>query len=200
MLLSLRSAGLSLSKVAVVSLVYLYASGCSDTTLGSFSAEEAIPTVTIPGVAGIAVPLQLTLPDVALDVTQTDAYRDTNRDFVTFVRLRTVALELDASTDSDPREDGNLDDFDFLQNIEIYLNATFDGEPRQALIAQLPEGDPQIGSGTRQLTLATTSVDVLDYIEATEGYTLSVTVAGTVPPDNVIVKGTIGYRVGIGFR
>ena len=182
---------------AVVSSAVL--SACSDTTLGSFSAEESIPLQTIPSI-GLAIPLTLPPILIPLNIEETSAYQDANFDLVTFVRLKSVTLELDPSTDSDPLEDGNLDDMDFISELQVFLSAEIDGVEQTELIASLPAGDPQIGSGVRQLELTTTGVDVLDYIQAPNGYNMAVSVSGTTPLDEVVIGGTVGYRVGIGFR
>jgi hypothetical protein len=174
-------------------------SACSDTTLGSFSADEPIPVQTIPSI-GLAIPLTLPPINIPLDIENTSAYQNANFDFVTFVRLKSVTLELDPSTDSDPLEDGNLDDMDFISELQVYLSAEIDGVDKTELIASLPPGDPQIGSGVRKLELTTTGVDVLDYIEAPNGYNMAVSVSGITPLDEVVIGGSVSYRVGIGFR
>lgn len=173
--------------------------GCSDTTLGSFSAEESLPVQTIPSI-GLAIPLTLPPIPIPLDLEQTSGYQNANFDFVTFVRLKSVTLELDPSTDSDPLEDGNLDDMDFISELQVFLSAEIDGVPQTELIASLPAGDPQIGSGVRKVTLTTTGVDVLDYIQAPNGYNMAVSVSGTTPLDEVVIGGSVSYRVGIGFQ
>lgn len=119
---------------------------------------------------------------------------------MSFVKLRSVTLALDPSTDSDPLEDGNLDDMDFISELQVFLSANINGVNQTALVASLPAGDPQIGTGVREIQLTTTDVDVLDYIEAPNGYNMSVSVSGTTPLDEVVIGGTVGYRVGIGFR
>jgi hypothetical protein len=50
------------------------------------------------------------------------------------------------------------------------------------------------------LLLTTIGVDILDYVEAENGYEISVSGSGTVPPDEVIFDGEARYRLGLGFR
>ena len=179
--------------------IALLSSACSDTTLGTRSFEEALPTVTIPG-GDIQLGLNNFAIPVRLNLATQDAYADGDFDFVSSVKVLSLTLNIDDSSESDQREDGNLDDFDFLSGLQVSLRANINGTLRTDLVASLPDGDPQYASGTRTLNLTTTDVDVLDYIELGSGYDMVITVSGFVPMDNVIINGDIRYRVGIGFR
>ena len=106
--------------------------------------------------------------------------------------------ELDVVLGSD--EDGAMDDFDFLSGMQVFMTARFGGQDRQVLVASLPEGDPQIGSGSRSLVLTVENVDVLDFLESPSGFGLLVRGQGTTPPDNVVFGGEARFRVGLGLR
>ncbi len=187
-------------------LLGLLMTGCSDTTLGSFSASENLPSpLKIPGTTLIT--LQTTEPlsfEFDLNITESEDYSKNDFDYVTEVTLKALQLSIlpiSESPDEDPAgEDGNMDDFDFITGLEIFLKATIDGQLQEVRVASLPDGDPQFGSGTRVLNLTVTNADIRDYIEAPGGYVLRVSVAGSVPPDYVIADARVDYRVGVGFR
>lgn len=182
----------------LTSSLMLFLGACSDTTLGTFSVVEPLPARTIPSL-GVQLPLTTAL-SIPLDVTTQESYDNGDYDYVTSVQILSLTLNIDPASDSDALEDGNLDDFDFLSNLEVYLNATIEGEARTELVASIPDGDPQYSSGLRKLMLTTTNVDVFDYIAAPGGYTMTVRVSGVTPIDNVVVNGSVRYRVGVGFR
>ena len=166
------------------------------TTLGTRSLSETLPNATIPGFP-IQVPLSGSIP-IPLSAEAESLADET--EFVTFARPRSLTINILDSSESDAGEDGAMDNFDFLSAIEIFLSAELGGENNEILVASLPEGDPQIGTGIRNLELVVEDVDVLDHIEAPGGYALRVEGSGFVPPDNVVFNGVIRYRVGIGIR
>lgn len=176
--------------------------GCSDITLGHFSVNEQIPESTVQGI-GLSQTLPLTFATVPMDVTSQEAYQQESFDYLTEVKLRAMSLSVDTKSDMpehDNFEDGNEDNFDFVSALEISIQAVIGGEERSAVIARLPEDDPQIAAGTRELQLTTTGVDILNYIEAEGGYEININGSGTVPPDDVIFAGEATYRLGLGFR
>ncbi len=208
----MRSNPLKISSLGITALA-LFAISCSDTTLGTFSVDEALPKLEIPSI-GIQIPLSLAIP-VRLDLTTQEAYENGDFDYVTSVKVLSLDLNIDPASDADSIEDGNLDDFDFINALEVYLSAKLPGDvctnhiegiittgdhTCAELVASVPEGDPQYASGTRTLTLTTTNIDIFDYIEAPEGYNMVVKVSGITPIDSVIVTGSVRYRVGVGFR
>lgn len=183
------------SLLAIGSITLLAA--CSGkTTLGTKSLNETLPSVTIPGFP-LQVPLSGSIP-VPLSAEAQSVSDDT--EFVTFAKLRSLRLDILDSSESDANEDSAMDNFDFLSSMQIFISAVVGGEASELLVASLPEGDPQIGNGSRMMTFTVEDVDVLDYIEAPGGYGLRLEGAGFVPPDNVVIGGEIRYRVGIGLR
>ena len=188
------------ASLIIVPFTGLLAVGCSDTALGTFSVDEPIPEVQIPSI-GLAIPLPVPITlQLPSDFTSQEELDENDFDFLTFVKPRQLELRItDASEDQseDNIEDGSLDDFDFLSSLAVSISAAGQ-EP--VLVASVPEGDPQYGSGTRELQLTLEDVDILDYVEAPGGYALSVTVDGNTPPDNVIIEGDVSFRVGVGFR
>jgi len=67
-------------------------------------------------------------------------------------------------------------------------------------IANLPDSDSQIASNTASLSMNILNKNIRDIIEAPEGSKLQIIVAGTSPPDVVMVEAKIRYRVGVGIR
>jgi len=168
---------------------------CSDTTLGTKSFDETLPSITIPG-----LPIQLALSgSIPIPLTAEAQSVADDTQFVTFAKLRSLSLNIVDTSDFDVNEDGAMDSFDFLTSMQVFVNAQINGVASEVLVASLPEDDPQVGSNSRMLLLKVEDVDVLDYIEAPGGYGLRVQGAGQVPPDNVIFDGELRYRVGVGI-
>lgn len=177
-----------------ISVIFL--ASCSEATLGSKSLTESLPATIIEG-SSQPVALSSDIP-VSLN-TDADSVADGTQ-FVTSVRLRNLTLNILESSEQQADEDGAMDDFDFLSGMEIYMTARISGQDRQVLVASLPEGDSQIGSGTRSLAFTVENVDVLDFLEAPSGFDLRVRGEGTTPPDSVIFGGELRFRVGLGLR
>jgi len=185
------------STLTLLALTALLLNACSGkTTLGSKSLSETLPEATIPGFP-VQVPLSGSIP---LPLTAEAASAADETEFVTSARLRSLTLNILDSSESEANEDGAMDNFDFLSSMQIFIHAVLNGEESEALVASLPEGDPQIGNGSRSMTLTVENVDVLDYIEAPGGYGLRLQGSGFVPPDDVVISGEIRYRVGVGIR
>lgn len=176
-------------------------SGCSDTQIGSKSFEES-RTFSIPGAP---IQIALTLEDIAWPINLADQpeYSDGDFDFVTGVKVREIIFEIDPESNTSPNdqfEDGNLDSFEFVSSLDFALRATVDGTVTTVDIADLPMSDPQIASNATRLTMNVADQDIRDLIEAPGGAEILISISGTNPPDNVVVKATVGFRVGIGFR
>ncbi len=158
---------------------------------------EVLPVATIPG-AVLPAPLSTTL-GLALASPEIDLGSGEN--FVTFVRIRNVQLQILNRSDQDSNEDGALDSFDFLSALEVSIRAEFDGVVNEVLIARLPDGDPQFGSAARTLDLSIVSnADIFDFLLAPGGYDIVLNITGTIPPDAVVLSGFVRYRVGLGLR
>lgn len=186
-LLAIITAGLSLA-------------ACSDTTLGTRSFEESLDQIIIPG-APINVGA-LALPDLKfpLDLRNQEGYSSLS--IVTSVNVRTATFTISATTDDpalDQFADNNPDNFDFLSNVILSLEATIGGVSQTRQVASLPEGDPQIGSNASVLNFVVDDVDIRDFIEAPD-VQLVVSAAGTIPQDFVVIDPVIQFRVGIGIR
>ena len=180
--------------VSLISVVFL--SACSEATLGSKSLTESLPATTIAG-APVAV---RTIGDIVVPLSSdADSVADSTQ-FVTSIKLRNLTLNILDASEQQSDEDGAMDDFDFLSGMQVFMTARFGGQDRQVLVASLPEGDPQIGSGSRSLVLTVENVDVLDFLESPSGFGLLVRGQGTTPPDNVVFGGEARFRVGLGLR
>jgi len=173
--------------------------GCNqDITLGTRSATDSLPLVTILG-APIATELGLSV-DVAIDSSIIGIEADSQ--FLTFARIRDLRLEIQdesESAESDTSDDGAIDSFDFLSGLSVSIRASFGGVVQQEVVAFLPDGDPQFGTAARELRLSVVGSDLLDYLQASGGYQLVLNISGNVPPDAVIFGGAVRYRVGVGI-
>lgn len=193
---------LSLTRFCCLSALAVIASGCSDTTLTRFNVDETLGETTVQGV-GFGNILPLTFSELDADIEQQESYGQEDFDYVTEIKMTELTLSIvDASDDPerDSFEDGNEDNFDFLESMTLYIQASIGGEQRKETIALLSADDPQIASSTRQLSLTTTGLDILDYVEADGGYQVIVEGNGNVPSDDVVFNGEVVYRVGVGFR
>ena len=179
--------------------VILLISSCSDTTLATRSFNESLDELSIPG---SPIALAGTLPpiDVPLNLREQEGY--SSLDFVTSVNIRNITFNISPQSEnpnSDPFEDGNPDNFDFLSSLSLSMVGTVNGTSQVVPVASLEPGSAQIGSNTRTLELAVEDIDIRDFIEAPD-VALRVTVAGMTPLDFVTVAPEIRYRVGIGIR
>jgi len=166
-------------------------------TLGTRTMTEPLPVVTIPG-APLPVDLNLTL-GVALDNPALDI--DFGSEFVSFIFVRNLRLDILDASDRDSLEDGAEDSFDFVNALDVSIRADFDGVTNELFIATLPDGDPQLGTATRslELTVVNNESDVFDYLIAPGGYEVVLNVIGSVPSDSIILSGEIRYRLGVGI-
>lgn len=164
-------------------------------TLGTRSLVDQLPLVTIPG-ADLPVDLNLAL-DLAIDSEVFNI--DADRGFLTSASLRNLQLIILDVSDRDVREDGALDSFDFLTGLTIRIRADFNGRTNEQVIALLPDGDPQFATAARSLDLTVLSIDVLDFLQARNGYQLILELEGTVPSDNIVISGLARFRVGLGI-
>ena len=180
------------------------------TTLATVTIDEDLPPTRVQGAGPTAgvVPLDGVLPALTLDVTKTEAYESGDYgDVVTRISVDALALSVrspeseDVDSDSFRAEDGMPDDLSFLSGLELYIVAK--GEDREPeLLGLLPDNDPALDPDrrARTLELEMTGVDILDFVEAPGGYEVRMDVAGTLPPDDVVFDGTVGYGVGFGLR
>jgi hypothetical protein len=166
-------------------LALLLASGCSDVL--DFEVERSVPEQRVEGsvlsgalgdLLGAPIPLDV---DIA---SETDA-RETGP--ASAVRLVQFSL---AITDT-ARPEGDSDDFDFLDSVEIHIESTASGSslPRQKVAELRP-----VPSGATRIELDTFSdLNLLPYAE--EGARLTSTASGSVPGDDVTFDGGLTLLV-----
>lgn len=182
--------------ITLIVLSLLLMAGCNqDVTLGTRSMTDNLPVVTIPGAT---LRSNLTL-SAGLAIDSNILGIEADSQFLTFARIRELRLDILESSDTDATEDGALDNFDFLFGLTVSIRALLNGVVREEVIAFLPDGDPQFGAAARSLNLAVMDTDVLDYLQAFGGYELVVNITGNIPPDAVVLSGSVRYRVGVGL-
>ncbi len=177
-------------------------SACSDdTTIGSKSLVEE-QSFTIPG-----FPLAINVPpssiDIDINLDEQAGYQEGDFDYVTEVSVRDITFEINPESNNaatDSFEDGNLDSFEFVSSLTLSLVAVVDGAQQVVQVASLPISDPQIASDMTTLSLDVENTDIRDLIESPTGCKLRIEIAGTTPPDAVLVDAKIRFRVGLGFR
>jgi hypothetical protein len=193
----------SLTQVLSLALATLTTTfACSDTTLTRFNVDERLEETTVQGV-GFGNVLPLTLSELNADIEQQESYGQEDFDYVTEIRMTSLSLAIVEASDDPERdsfEDGNEDNFDFVESLNLYIQANIGGTEQKESIAFLASTDPQIATSSRRISLETTGIDILDYVEADSGYQVVIEGSGNVPPDDVIFNGDVVYRVGVGFR
>jgi hypothetical protein len=193
----------SLTQVLSLALATLTTTfACSDTTLTRFNVDERLEETTVQGV-GFGNVLPLTLSELNADIEQQESYGQEDFDYVTEIRMTSLSLAIVEASDDPERdsfEDGNEDNFDFVESLNLYIQANIGGTEQKESIAFLASTDPQIATSSRRISLETTGIDILDYVEADGGYQVVIEGSGNVPPDDVIFNGDVVYRVGVGFR
>jgi hypothetical protein len=95
----------------------------------------------------------------------------------------------------DPLEDGEPDDFAFVDSVDLYIEALVDGTPRRELVAFVSEGDPQLAPGVASVALMVTGVDLLEFADAEGGFDITIEASGVLPPDRVLFNARITYEV-----
>ncbi len=188
----------SIRSIAVSCAAAVTLSACdAGLTLGTQSRTDILPVVTIPGAR---VPDELEL-SVRLSLASPELELGAGSNIVSSVRVRNLRLVILDLSEISGVEDGALDSFDFLSSIEVSIRADFNGRTNQKLIAVLPDGDPQIGTAARSLTLTVVNndSDVLDFLLAPGGYDVVLGLGGNIPADDVVLSGEIRYRLGLGF-
>ena len=179
------------------SLLFLLSACDAGLTLGTRTMTEPLPVVTIPGAR---LPIDLSL-SAGLSLASPELDLGSGSNFVSFVNVRNLRLNILEESDQDQIEDGALDSFDFLSALNVSIRANFNGVTNELFIATLPAGDPQIASAARSLnlTVVNSETDVLDFLLAPGGYDIVLGISGTVPSDNIVLSGEIRYRLGVGI-
>jgi hypothetical protein len=172
--------------------------GCPD--LGdvtySFEVRESLPEMTVPGdptggeLSGVEF-------ETELSIAGEPEFLSEEFDEVLGVVVTGATLKVapsSADPEADRLEDGSPDDLSFLHSVAVHVEAVVEGERRRELVARLPEGG-RGPEGLRTVGLQTQDVDVIDFIEAQDGYSMTIELEGAVPADDVVLEGEITYEV-----
>ena len=196
---SIEDAKAKIKTAAVAATFLFFVTACDlGITLGTQARIEPLPVITVPG---STLPVDFLTLSVGLALASPNLDLGAGENFVSFVRVRNLRLDILDLSEQDPLEDGALDSFDFLSGIDVSIRANFNGRENELLIATLPDGDPQIGTAARSLdlTVVNSNTDVLDFLLAPEGYDVVLNFIGNMPTDDIILSGELRYRLGIGF-
>jgi len=189
-----------LSGITALSSLFLLA--CDGATFASFTADEELPATTVEG-GGLAAILPTAFTPFSLDVKNSAAFNSNDYDYLNSIKLTDITLAVlpeSEDTRSDANENGIPDDFSFIDTLSLYIRADINGMDSRQLIAELPENWNEIRDGLQQFSMTMQSVNILDYVEAPNGYTIESEASGTAPADNVIFGGSAEYNVKVGFR
>ncbi len=142
----------------VLCTLFLFFCGCKKVDeLTQFNMEyDAL--VVIPSSSGINLPFNVFSPSVTSNAEATFAVNDTRKDLIEEIRLTELNLRVDSPSN------GN---FDFLESIDIFINADGLDETKIAWRQDIPE------NGSTTIDLSTTTVDIKEYIKKDE-FTLRV--------------------------
>lgn len=172
------------------------------TSIGRFTVEEDIPETRVQG-GGFGALLPGSLAPFQLDIESDEEFTSERFSVVNAIRVTRIVLsitEASEDTDTDLAENGMPDDFSFIDSLALSIEATFDGERRVAELASVDADHPGLAVGSRRLSLDTSDINILDFVEAEGGYRLVSSATGSPPPDDVVFDGSVDYRVNVGFR
>ncbi len=176
------------SKVAIVLAFVL--TGCSTCTgVGDFTVTRETGESIV---AGSTSPLNdllpvKVIPDLDLDFDLEAELARQDAKGAKEVHLNGLVLQI---TDT-RRPDGDEDDFDFLDRIEFRVASADPGSDLEEVVIANLESIPE---GVDELELETDSeIDLKPYAE--EGIVLTTSGAGSVPPDDVSVRGIVTIEV-----
>ena len=192
----------SLANILLLAPFFAVLSACDGTTLGHFDVDETLPETRIEGTAALAL-LPPVLPPMMLDVSSSEEFQSEEFDFINSIQIDELTLIISSSStdqSEDTLEDGEPDNFDFLSDIEIYIEAVFDGQSERELLGVIDENDPQLSAGAQSIDFTLTGTNILRFVEADAGYAVQIEASGEAPPDAVLFGGGVVYRVGVGFR
>lgn len=193
---------ISRQALLATTVVALALAGCEGTTLGHFDVDEPLPETRVEGRAAVSF-LPVLLPPISMDVSSSQEFQQQEYDYLTSIQVDSLTLAVtESSTQSsvDSLEDGVDDNFDFLSSVEIYIQAEINDVSERLLIGSIEEADVQLSESRQLISFTMTGADILQFVEADEGYEVQIQASGDAPPDAVIFDGEVVYRVGIGFR
>ena len=172
----MRKSWLSCSLVAVL----LSCSGVGDFDVTRETDEVVVEGMTSP--LETLLPVKV-LPDMDLEFDLQSELAAQDADGAHAVRLSGLEMNITETLVGE----GDEDDFDFLENIEFFVeSAKADSDLPRVRVANIDE----VPSGVESIQLDTDeSVDLKPYAE--EGILLTTSGEGTVPPDDVSIKGTV---------
>lgn len=177
-------------RVLIVALIFLL-SGCQSCTgIGSFSVTRDTEEVIVEGtnnplndLVGVDVIPAMNLDfDLQNELAKQDA-KGASGVFLTGLVMTT--------TDTARATEDDIDQFDFLNRIEFYVEST---SPSSTLEKKLVASLDPVPEGQTELVLETDeSVNLKPYAE--EGILLTTEGAGTVPDDDVSIVGTVTIEI-----
>lgn len=150
-------------KASFILLLFTYALfllNCDDTRPTVNFDMEYTSSVTIPSNSGINLPIDLRTPETTTNSEQQMQVNDTRKEYVREIKLENAELTI-ASPDGQ--------DFDFLNEIKVYIKADGVEETLVAERSNIPE------DGLTKLNLATADNDLSPYV-LEESFTLRVEV------------------------
>ncbi|NNK81188.1 MAG: hypothetical protein HKO93_06795 [Flavobacteriales bacterium] len=114
---------------------------------------EYTETVIIPSSTGIDLPFSIVQPDIESNSTSTFEANDTRKDLIEEIRLTQLDLTLTSPDNGD---------FDFLEEIEIFIEAEGLEEKRIAYLSEVPT------NSIRFLDLTVSESDLKEFIKKDE--------------------------------
>lgn len=147
--------------------------------------EQRVQSNVIAGVFGSLIPAPFPL---TIDLAQETKSRGTGP--IGSAGLKALTFKITATA----MPQGDSDNFDFVKNVEIYIESTKSGTTLQKQkIADLPSPPP---AGSTELSLRCyIDVNLVPYIN--EGSRITSTASGSVPPDDVTFDGLITVQANL---
>lgn len=188
--------------ILVLMVILLPSAGCFDSSDGylhfTFEVNYNVPEQTMPGDPLLALLPPQPIPEIPVDMNTDTEFSSQVFDHLVRIRLEELSFAITANS-TDPAYDDlesitpTPDDWSFLQSAEIWVR--YPGTDVEGLVAFVPEGDPQLASGSPVLAFVCLNTDILDYFDSGHNTTLVLRAIGSFPPDDVIFQASAKFKV-----
>lgn len=177
------SATRPLALIALFTMSLLIAS-CGEGGLGSFTITETSQEVTVDGSALGGLPVNNPFGEaLQLNINLEQELQQRDATGATGVFLQDLDLEITNAA----MPEGDNDNFNFLNSLEIHANADGLEKKLVAIIEDVPEGKKKISLDTKS------NVNLKPYVE--RGMKLQATAQGSTPDDDTSLRAVATIRI-----
>ncbi len=170
--------------ISVLMVTALLLASCGDGGLASFEITETSQEVTVEGSALGQLPIDNPFGEaLKLDINLEQELQKRDASGASGVFLEGLDLEI---TDTAMPE-GDTDNFNFLDSLEIYANADGLDKKLVAIIEEVPEDKQRISLETKD------GINLKPYVE--QGMKLQATARGSAPDDDTSLRAVATIRI-----